>query len=725
MHRFKNFLTKYPKQILTIGIILLVIAGAFGIGLFNDLKSNDSGFFAEGTPSQQATDKIEREFGVSSMSAVVLFEAKDDGLTIKDPAFIQEFNRLMKPFKNEEVADFYSTGSEKFVSKDKTATYSLISFEKGTDKENYNRLLEAFDDTDSEVLKVSLGGSLVANEQTQEQSKIDLTRAELISLPILAVLLLLFFRSPIATIIPLFMSVLTIAGALAVARLVNNFLIIDTYTINVITLLSVGLSVDYSLLIINRFREELRKNNVEEAVKITVSTAGRTILFSGLTVAICLLSLLIFPVEFMRSVSIGGASAVIVAMLISKLLIPPSLCLIGHKINLKKTNKKPAKETTVWHRVVTAVTRRPIASIVAGLILIGAFVWPVSQFETINFNWRALADNRSASYVGEKIESDFDAKADSLTVLVHFKETPTVQQLCETSETITKLDNVKEVAGAYAPLKQVNCQQMAMMEQMQMLPPALIKTSESFHKNNLARINITLDSKDNSPETKVLINELRDMKLGDQPVEVTGMATLTHDTQDVYAQKWPYVVIIIALAMVLLLGSLLGSIVLPLQAIVVNSLALLISLGVLVMLFQFGWLTNIFHHTPMLGLEPSIPILICVIAFGLSMDYSVFLYSRMHEVYEKTKDPNKAIVDGVVKTGPIITAAALVLFVVVASFATSHISVIQQIGIGLSVAVLIDAFFVRMILVPAIMKLFGKVSWYSPKWLKKIAVRHD
>jgi len=206
---------------------------------------------------------------------------------------------------------------------------------------------------------------------------------------------------------------------------------------------------------------------------------------------------------------------------------------------------------------------------------------------------------------------------------------------------------------------------------------------------------------------------------------VTGIAALSSDTQKVYGENWLYVVIIIVLAMVILLGVLLSSLVIPLQAIIINSLALLISLGVIIMLFQFGWLKDLFHHVPIGGLEPSIPILISVIAFGLSMDYAVFLYSRMHEVYEETKDPEAAIFKGVVKTGPIITAAAMVLFVVVAAFATSRISIMQQIGIGLSVAVLVDAFFVRTIFVPAVMKLFGHASWYAPKWLKKISVRHD
>lgn len=727
MVSYKNTFLKYPKSVLLVGSIVLILAGVFGAGLFSGLSNNDEGFFANDTPSRLASEKIKTEFGASGAEAIVLFEAKSDSVGVKSPEFMAEVTSVLEPLEGEQVSSYYSTGSDRFISNDARSTYALVNFSQGSNKDNYAKLRSVVDDYKGSALKISLGGSLVGVEDTQKQATDDLTKAELISLPILVLLLLLFFRRPVAAAIPIVMSLLTIAGALAVARLVGQIVTIDTYALNVITILGVGLSVDYSLLVVNRFREEfsIKNNNLAKAVSTTVATAGRTILFSAVTVIACLLSLLLFPIDFMHSVSIGGAAAVFVAMLISTLLVPPALMVIGHKV-VSKEKKVPVENTqSFWRRLPKFVMKRPVLAIMAGLLLVVAFTWPIGQFKTAGFGWRTMASNSPASYVGGILEDKFGARGGSLTALVTFDKTPSATELCEVSSQMSEIGGVKEVVGAYSPSEQLGCEQISQMEQFDALPPALVQMSDNFTKDNLALININTDFGDYSPEMTSLINDLRAMTIDGAKIDVTGMAALSHDTQKIYVERAVYVVLIIVIAMVLLLGVLLKSIVLPIQAIIINSLGLLISLGVVIMLFQFGWLTEIFHHTPVLGLEPSIPILICVIAFGLSMDYSVFLYARMHETYEQTGDPQKSIVEGVAKTGPIITAAALVLFVVVAAFATSKISIIQQIGIGLSVAVLVDAFFIRTVFVPAVMKLFGKASWYAPKWLKKIAIRHD
>lgn len=726
MNNLRKILLDHPKTVLSSGVILLVAAGLFGLSLFGLLTTDDEIFFASGTSSQEVNQTLKDKFGVSEKSAVLLFESKDEKHKVASPEYGAEVQRLLGKIPGAKSTTYYQTGSEQFVSKDGYDTYAVVNFDEKDSKKNYETVASAMNNMSSDTLKVSAGGMLMGAEQTQEQAKIDLTMAELISLPLLALLLFFFFRSPIATSIPLVMSLLTIAGALAIARLVHMFMPVDTYTLNVITILGVGLSVDYSLLSVNRFREELSNGkSVREAAEMTIKTSSRTVLFSGLTVIVCLLALLLFPIGFMQAVSIGGAAAVIVAVLISTLLIPPALVVIGKNIDKWAIKRRSTRKKNGWQSVAENVTKRPVAALLFGVLVIGLFVWPLKEVKPTTFGWRTLASNSSSYYVGKQMEENFELKSPSLTAVVDFGHKPTVSELCQLSSKISSYQQVDNVLGAYALAPEMDCATVAQASAYGMLPPQVVVMADQYVKDNTAKIDIVTHGEAGSTEVNGLIKELRGTDFEGKSIGVAGIAALSHDTHEAYAKWTPIALGVIAVAMIILLSILLGSLVIPVQAIIINSLALFISLGVIVMLFQFGWGTNILHHTPMLGLEPAIPILIGVIAFGLSMDYAVFLYSRMHEIYEKTGDSQKSIVEGVAKTGPIITAAAVVLFVVVAAFATSRISIMQQIGIGLSIAVLVDAFFVRIFFVPAVMELFGKKSWWAPKWLKKFVIRHE
>lgn len=717
---------------LGVGIVLLIVAGFYGIGLFSSLGDSDDNFFAGDTPAAQVNKKISDIFGSDdTKTSVVLFEAKNDTTDVRDAESAAEISSILKNLDTESVASYYTTGSDQFVSRSGNDTYAIVMLG-GTADEQYNELMAFSDHVSSDMFTVSVGGTLVGQQQTMSQAKEDLSMAEMISLPILALLLFWFFRGPVAAAIPLVMSILTIIGALGVARLIHTFVAIDTYTLNVITILGVGLSIDYSLLAVNRFREELHNGkNAVEAAKTTTRTAGRTVLFSGMTVIVCLLSLLLFPVGFMRSVSIGGAAAVLVAVVISTFLLPPALQLIGK--NIDKWSMKPRKRIgDGWHRLAVRVTNHPYIALGIGLVVIAALVWPVKYFETKTFDWHVLPSNQSAYHVGKVMSEEFDVSTPTLSVLATFDHTPTVTELCSLSKTVSEVEGVESVQGAYPPTEQLSdCATMPYaLQALQRQTPeqaAIIEQSASkYVQGTYALVNVVPVYEASDSRIRDVMNALEKTDYGSNiTVEIGGMAARSQDTHDAYAKWAPYVIGVIAVAMIIILGLSLGSLIIPLQAIVINSLALFISLGVLIMIFQFGWGQSFLPFGVTGGFELSIPILAFVIAFGLSMDYAVFLYSRMQEVYDQTNDPTRAIVDGVTKTGPIITAAALLLFVVVASFTTSHIVIIQQIGVGLAVAVLVDAFFVRIFFVPAVMQLFGHRSWWGPKWLKKITIKHD
>lgn len=729
MNALKNFLTTHAKPVLISGLILLVGAGTFGTGLFGSLGEGSDNFFASGTQSAKVSQKVTDIFGVDdTQTAVILLEAKDRTADVRAQAYFEEAVRVLEPLK---TTSYYTTGSTQFISRDGHDTYAVATLS-GTADEQYKAIMDFSESVKSDKFIISVGGTLVGQQQTLQQSKIDLRLAEMISLPILAVLLFWFFRGPIAAAIPLGMSLLTIAGALAVARIIHFFTPIDTYTLNVITILGVGLSIDYSLLAVNRFREELHAgHSTAVATKRTISTAGRTIFFSGLTVIICLLSLLLFPVGFMRSVSIGGASAVLVAVIISIFLLPPALRLIGK--NIDRWSLKPrSRSSKGWRRVAYVVTAHPYLALIVSVVVIGSLVWPISSFQTKTFDWHVLPSNQSAYHVGRAMDERFDMKPATLTVLARFDTKPTVAQLCTLAKTVQGVEGVDGIQAAYVPNAAMpDCQTMPyVLAQLSAESPdqvaRLTAMANQYIRGNYARIEVVPAYSTNDARINRVIDDITHARY--EPVlqvEVTGQAARAQDTLNAYRSKLPYVVGIIIVAMVLILSILLGSVILPLQAVVINSLALFISLGVMIMIFQFGWGAGLLSLSVSGGFELSIPILIFVIAFGLSMDYAVFLYSRMHELYDLNADPKKAIIDGVTKTGPIITAAALLLFVVVSAFASSHIAIIQQIGVGLAVAVLVDAFFVRTVLVPAIMKLFGKASWWAPAWLKRLTVKHE
>ena len=726
MKWLRSLPVQYPKSTLIVGIALLLLAGVYGFGIFPKLTSDDNSFYAIGQESTEVDKQIKRDFDSSASGSVVLFSRKSGTLTATDPAYVAEVTRLLDMLKPKTRSTYYDTNAASFLSKDESATYAVVTLD-GSDTEQATKLIDFMDSAKSDLLDVKVGGVAVGNQQAIAQTRHDLERAELISLPIVALLLLFFFRSVIATILPLAMAGLTICGALALAHLIQRFTTIDTYTINIITILGLGLSVDYSLLAVNRFREELALGlHRKEAATVTSHTAGRTIMFSAFTVIICIVSLLVFPVGFMHSIAIGGAAAVLVAMLVSTILIPAFFSLLGHHID-RFTLPLPtsAHPGGTWRAIAAFGVRRPLVTLLAGIVVVGAFAWPLLHVKSAEFDYKSLPNNSSAYTVGKTLAENFSAKTPSITVLATYDHTPTVADMCQTASRITSVAHVEAIVAPYMPAEGITCDQLVQADAYHMLPAALTAASDNMIHGNTTKLSITPTGGMSDQSTIDIIHALRARHDDGVSYKVGGTAALSYDSLQSYATHAPYAAIIIVVTMLVVLTFSLGSVIIPFQSIVINSLGLLIAIGSLVMMYQFGWFESIVHQTVVGGLNPSMPILVCVVAFGLSMDYAVFLYSRMHEIYDKTHDDKRAILEGVQKTGPIITAAALVFFAVVAAFAISKISMMQQIGFGLAIAVIVDAFVVRILFVPAIMKLFGHLSWYAPAWVKRLVIKHE
>lgn len=731
---WKTITTDYPWVVIGVAGALLVGAGWFGLGLFDEIKTSDQ-FTANNTESARAKQVIEQKFGTTPSTDVILFERKDAALGPADSdAYKAEVANILQPLLQSvnSVKSYVTQPSDAFISKDKTMTYAVIEG-KGTEKEIYQTLTKFRDSADQSKLAVLIGGASVVSQQMNETVSRDLARTEMITLPILLVFLALFFGSIVAGLVPLGISFVTIAGAFAIARVVNHFVAVDHYAVNVVTILGIGLAIDYALLSVNRFREELHAHgNVKCAVRTVIDTSGRTVFFSAVTVIACMLSLLAFPMDFLHSIAIGSSSAVLVAMLFTILVLPAILMVLGKNINAWHLPfiKKHTGESRLWSRVAGLTTKHPVVAALAALAIIAVAVVPISQFKLAGgMDYRYVASGTSGRYVMESLQHDFAVQSPTITGVVTVSaDVPAEARMrlsCDITNKIQQLPHVKDVVSPTHLAPDFTCDTFTALQQQGRLPAQLAALYTQNAKDNAMKFSVVLDAENGTKPADDTLLAIRGIKPAQGEWLVGGTEAYAYDTNTAYIGAIPVAVLIIGVSMMVLLALLLASVVIPLQAIIINGISLAISFAALVAIFQLGWIDALTKWGTVDGIVMTPLILIAAIAFGLAMDYSVFLYSRMFEVHQKTANPVQAIRQGIIKTGPIISAAAIMVFAVVIAFAGSSVTFMRMIGIGLGVAVLVDAFFVRLLLVPSVMTLLGRVSWYAPKWLKRLQIRHE
>lgn len=709
---------RYPRLIIGVSIAMIVVLGWYGVGIFGGLEPSTDAQpkWAEST---KVREEIAKEFGANAKPFIVLFEPVNDRLGEADSrAFQAEVSRLLTKVEPQAVSvqGFATTGSRAFISKDASAAYAAVVMR---DEKNAYEQLRSFADTeDSSVLDVRIGGMEAVNKEMGEAVSQELARIELISLPVLLILLLLFFRSPIAALMPVGIALFTVLGAFAIARWLAHFVDIDSYAVNVVTMLGIGLSIDYALLSVNRFREEL-PHGVDAAVKKVIATSGHTVFFSGITVIACLLSLLIFPVGLMHSIAIGGASAVAVAMLTTYIVLPSALKLIGTRIDLGRYGRKNAGQPVksrrgFWQRAAHVATARPVYSLLFGLVVIAAALIPLSRFQSGDMTYKWLARNTEAGKVAQVLAERFLSSNPDAVVIVRtatsMSDVERIRLSCAMTERIDKSPRTLIVRSATPISDTMPCSAIEQVMTGSKVPADLRAVAARYMTPNVMRFDVTLDPGDQKAGEQAILT-LRDLTTPQGEVLVGGSVAELYDSNRVYIDAAPWAIGIIVISMVALLAIALRSVVVPLQAIVMNCLGLAISMAVIVGIFQLGWFGDLTKWPQVDGIMLAAPILVAAVAFGLAMDYSVFLYSRMREAYDQTGDSRAAVRQGIVKTGPIITAAAIALFVVVIGFATSSLLFMQIIGVGLAVAVIVDAFFVRLVFVPAVMTLLGRHGW--------------
>ncbi|MEM8747614.1 MAG: MMPL family transporter [Actinomycetota bacterium] len=718
-----HLIVRRRRPILIGSVALFLVAVVLGVGVFSRL---DGGGFDDPNSESTRAAAVLEEAGVGGPNIVVVVTATGGDVDL--PA-VADDGQLVTDIVSEvdgatDVASYWSLGNSpplRSIEGDSALVVARIVGDETQQEERTAELIAALDEADFAASTVGVGGELALFESIGVNLENDLRLAEMIAIPITLLLLIVIFRGIVAALLPLTIGITAIFGAFFVLWAIAGVTDVSIFSINLVTALGLGLAIDYSLFIVSRFREELgpdrdqTREAIDRATIRTIETAGRTVAFSAMTVAVSLAALLVFPLYFLRSFAYAGVGVIAVAMAASVITLPALLAVLGPRVNTWSFGRPGAtrRRENVWGRLGARVIRRPgivAAATVALLLFVGL---PFLNVEFGNADARTLPEGDPARVAIETLENDFASNESANFPIVADHTDGSVPSDAEIEAYAIEVSLVDEIArvdtvtGSYAD--------------GQLVVPA-DAASERFQPNaDLTWFEVVPTFAEMSVEGQDIVTEIRDIDPGFE-TGVAGRTAQLIDTKSAIFSQAPIAGGWIALATFVLLFLMFGSFLVPFKAIVLNSLSLTATFGAMVWIFQEGNLAGLLDFTPTGLTDVSMPILMFAVAFGLSMDYEVFLLSRIKEEYDRTGDNDQAIVAGLAKTGSIVTAAALVLSVTFFAFATSGITFMKLFGFGLGVAVLADAFIVRATLVPALMKLAGDANWWAPAWARSI---HD
>ena len=698
--RLGHVLVRYRKMAVALFVIGILLAGAIGSLIFSRLDSG--GYSNPNSDSYKVYEYLRDELKVQDPAVVVVI---DSGKTeVTDPVVTQKALALEKKMAQEDgvtkTLSFWSSGGEATLkSSDGKAAFVLIYGEGEAFTPQSQQLGEIFQkkyDGKIDGLTLYAGGVGVVGHAITEKISQDLKVSEIISIPLTFILLAFVFGALAASAMPLIVGVAAILGAFFILYLFSLFTDVSVYALNLTTGMGLGLGIDYALLMVNRFREELHHGkNVEDSVVATMATAGKTVFYSGLTVLVTMVSLIFFPLPFLKSFGYAGVSVVALAVVGAIIGLPPILALMGNKIDkgvIRKSAITP-KEDGRWAQTARMVMKRPTAVVVLSLIILGILAAPVQNIKFAQGDSRMLPASNKAAIATALQDARFPGQTGTPIEIVIFDGAD------KSTEIATYAREVATVSGVIAVAEpEVIGQDVRLIAYQSMLP--------------------------RTPEAQSLIHAIRDIN-APQGTLVGGVAADYTDSQDGISSTLPWALGWIALSVLVLIFIFTGSIILPIKAVLLNVLSLAATMGVLTWVFIDGhlqWLVGSFTLTG--TLDTSIVILIAVVVFGLSMDYELFLLSRIREEHLAGKDNVEAVAVGLQRSARIITAAAVLLAVVFAAFITSGVTSIKTMGFGVALAVILDATIVRALLVPALMRLFGERNWWAPKWMQRFTITH-
>jgi RND superfamily putative drug exporter len=715
--RLGRFVVARRRLILISTAVFFLAAGAIGGGVADRLSSG--GFNDPDAEATQATELLKDQFGQQTPNLILLVTA--DSGSVDDAETAQAGAALTKELEEEpgvERAFSYWTLKDaplKSHEGDQALVFAVVPGSDDHVREVVEEVSPAFNRT-QDGLSVKVTGFAEVFREMGTTIEGDLVRAESIALPITMIALIFVFGSLVAASLPLLIGGLSIVGSFLILTIIAEITQVSIFALNLTTALGLGLAIDYSLFVVSRYREEVRAGLApHDAVTKTVHTAGRTVAFSGLTVALSLAALLVFPMAFLRSFAYAGVAVVLLAAIFATVFLPALLAVIGNKIDSVRVFKRKPKDVGegFWHRLAMFVMHRPIpiaTIVIAFLLFLGA--------PFLNVSWgladdRALPAQATSRVALDEIRNNFEFNgANALTVVAPAvgdggSQAREVDDYAARLSTVGGVYAVQSATGTYVAGEKV------------FVPD---QTSRRFLNGKGTWLSVIPGIEAYSPEGEELVRDIR-ATAAPFPVQVGGPSADLLDSKDAIFGKVPLAAAIIGVTTFVLLFLMFGGLLVPLKAIVLNLISLSATFGALVWIFQEGNFAGALDFTSTGLLDVTTPILMFCIAFGLSMDYEVFLLSRIKEEHDATHDNVRSVAVGLEHTGRIVTAAALLLSIVFIAFATSGVTFIKMFGIGLTIAVVMDATLIRGALVPAFMRLAGEANWWAPSWLRRIHTR--
>jgi RND superfamily putative drug exporter len=704
--RWGRVVYRRRRLVLVIALITVALAAVWGTGVFGKLQSS-GGFTPPNSQSQQSSNIAAAAFGRDAGDVVVLYSSP--ALRVASPAYRTAVDRALAALPTSKVASYetyWTTKSPQFVSRGGRDTYAVLAL-KGADDGARQKSYDAIkNQLGAPGLRTQVGGTVPANEAINKEVTSDIGRAEGFSMPVLLIVLLVIFGSLAAASLPLAIGGIAILGSFTALRLLTLVTTVSIYSVNITTILGLGLGIDYGLFLVSRFREELhRHDSVEDAVARTVATAGRTVAVSGITVAAALAGLMLFPETFLRSMGYGGVATVLVDMLAALTVMPALLAVLGPRVNalrIRRTVRRPprAEGEGAWYRLASSVMRRPLVYAIPIVVVLLALGSPFLRVTWGGTDATALPASAPSRVVTEALNRDFPGN-------------PTAP-----------IESVVQFPGPVAGSPARAADLTAYASRLGHVPGVSGTQVTGVH-GDTARIDIRYGPRPYSPQARTIVAQVRDVAVPPGArAYVGGQSAQLVDELASLGSVLPWMGLVVALATFVLLFLAFGSVVLPVKAIAMNVLSLSAMYGVVVWIFQEGHLSRLLQFTPTGTIDPTMPILIFAIMFGLSMDYEVFLLSRIRERYDLTGDTAEAVASGLQRTGGLITSLALLLVIVVGAFSASGITFIKLLGVGMIVALIVDATIVRVLLVPAVMRLLGRANWWAPRPLRGLYGRY-
>jgi RND superfamily putative drug exporter len=713
--RLGHFAARRSKLALVISGLFIVLTGAVGVQVVPLMSS--AGYDDPNSDSSKAYTYLQDHFGAEEPWTTLVIDS--DG-SVDDPALATTIDAITGAVAGvpgvDRVTSYWSLGRPaQLRSVDGKAAY-LFAYITAPEVDRRNRIAKDIETAVNALhpgVRVYFYGSGAIFNGINGRVTSDIAFAESIAIPMSVILTLIVFGSLISAVTPFIVSLFAIPGALFVLWLVHHFTDISVFGLNILTGLGLGLGIDYALLIVSRFREEMaRSEDVEEAVVATVESAGRTVFFSGITVALTLASLGLFPLYFLQTFAWAGVAVVLLAIVGALVPMPAMLALLGRRIDSARIrNVRPVADDGLWSRLAGFVMHRPWRVVVLTLLLLGVFASPALHLQTGQPDERVLPASDPVAVAGQVIRDRFEGR-ESQPVEILIPGGHEVQPAVDAyAQALSRLPHVVRVITPDSVLVNGN-----------VVSPN--PAGAMFSAGSDVRLNAISDVDARTPAGESLIDSIRAVRSPVPGTLVGGSAAIYTDAQHGVLDNVPAAMLWIAITTLLLLFLFTGSVLLPIKAVLLNLLSLGATFGVITWIFQDGHLADLLGGFTLRGsVDTSQLVLIVIIVFGLSMDYELFLLSRIKELHDEGMDTGPAVMLGLQRSGRIITAAALILAAVFSAFVTSGVTSMKLIGFGVSFAILLDATIIRALLVPALMRIAGRWNWWAPGPLRRLHER--